>query len=79
MVHIVGEAKRSVLERAEQNPDPLRHPVSAFLGARVLTAGGRHGWRGPSTGEKGIAPKVLTGLGPLRQRARFCFSIVRPW
>ena len=34
MVHIVGEAKRSVLQRAEQNPDPLQHPVSAFLGAR---------------------------------------------
>ena len=33
MVHIVGEAKRSVFERAEQNPDPLHHPVSAFLGA----------------------------------------------
>ena len=33
MVHIVGEAKRSVLERAAQHPDPLHHPVSAFLGA----------------------------------------------
>ena len=33
IVHIVGQAKRSVLERAEKNPDPLHHPVSAFLGA----------------------------------------------
>ena len=79
IVHIVGQAKRSVLERAEKNPDPLHYPVSAFLGADGFDAGGRPSGcqLTPETGERGHSPQVLAVCVAQAATPRFCFSIVK--